>query len=104
MHNWRFVIMSKQATRKPLSIVLGAAVATTLGAAGIANASETEADLFSMEELTSGYLTAGGHEADGEGSCGAKDEDKGEGSCGEADDKAEGEGKCGEGKCGGDGA
>jgi uncharacterized low-complexity protein len=99
--------MSKQATRKPLSIALGAAIVTTLGAAGIANANETGADLFSMQELTSGYLTAGGHETDGdkkdgeEGSCGAKD--GGEGSCGD-DKKKDGEGKCGEGKCGGDGA
>jgi len=58
--------MSKQATRKPLSIALGAAIVTTLGAAGIANANETGADLFSMQELTSGYLTAGGHETDGD--------------------------------------
>ena len=60
-----------------------------------------------MQELTSGYLTAGGHETDvdkkdgEEGSCGAKD--GGEGSCGD-DKKKDGEGKCGEGKCGGDGA
>ena len=100
--------MSKQATRKPLSIALGAALVTTLGSAGIANATETGADLFSMQELTSGYLTAGGHETDGdkkegEGSCGGKD--GGEGSCGEGGDhKKDGEGKCGEGKCGGDGA
>ena len=88
--------MSKQAIRKPLSNALGAAVVTTLGLSGIANASETDDNLFSMEELTSGYLTAGGHEKkeDGEGNCG-------EGNCGE-DKKKEGEGKCGEGKCGGD--
>jgi len=87
--------MSKQS--KPLSIALGTVLAASLGATGIANASSADADVFSMEELSSGYLTAGGHEKkdDGEGSCG---EDKGgEGSCGE--DK-KGEGKCGEGKCG----
>ncbi len=78
--------MSKQAIRKPLSIALGAAVVTSLGLSGIANASDADEDLFSMEELTSGYLTAGGHEKE--------DEDEGE-------DKDEGEGKCGEGKCGG---
>ncbi len=87
--------MSKQ-VRKPLSIVLGTAVVASLGATGIANAEATDADLFAMEELNSGYLIAG----DGEGSCGegkcGEDKD-GEGSCGE--DK-EGEGKCGEGKCG----
>lgn len=87
--------MSKQS--KPMSIALGTVLAAGLGAAGIANATETEADVFAMEELSSGYLIAGAHEKkdDGEGSCGG-DKD-GEGSCGE--DK-EGEGKCGEGKCG----
>jgi uncharacterized low-complexity protein len=90
--------MSKQ-IRKPLSIVLGAAVVASLGTAGIANA-EADADLFSMEELTSGYLVAG---ADEEGSCGegkcGDDKDGadkgGEGSCGE-----DGEDKGGEGSCG----
>jgi len=93
--------MSKQAIRKPLSIALGAAVVTSLGLAGIANANTSEEDIFSMEELSSGYLTAGGHESkdEGEGTCG-EDKSGGEGSCGE--DKKDGEGKCGEGKCGGD--
>jgi uncharacterized low-complexity protein len=101
-NNWRLDIMSKQAIRKPLSIILGAAVVTSLGATGIANA-DTGEGIFSMDELSSGYLTAGGHEKkeDGEGKCG---EDKGgEGSCGEdKKDGKDGEGKCGEGKCGGD--
>ncbi len=84
--------MSKQ-VRKPLSIALGAAVVASLGTVGIANA-ETDADLFSMEELTSGYLVAGEEGSCGEGKCG---EDKdGEGSCGEDG----GEDKDGEGKCG----
>lgn len=88
--------MSKQ-VRKPLSIALGTAIVASLGASGIANASaDTDADLFSMEKLNSGYLMAGGHEK--EGSCG-------EGKCG--DDKKDGEGSCGEdkggeGSCGGD--
>ena len=98
--------MSKQATRKALSIVLGTALVTGLGASGIANA-ETGEDIFSMTELSSGYLTAGGHEKkeDGEGKCGEdkKDGKDGEGSCGEdKKDGKDGEGKCGEGKCGGD--
>ena len=89
--------MSKQAIRKPLSIALGAAVVTSLGLAGVANANTSEEDIFSMEELTNGYLTAGGHEKkdEGEGNCG-------EGNCGEDKKKDEGEGKCGEGKCCGD--
>ena len=70
-----------------VKIAIGAAVATGLGVAGVANA-EVNEDLFSMEELSSGYLTAGGHE----GSCGSDKDDS---------DK-DGEGKCGEGKCGGE--
>lgn len=77
--------MSKQTIRKPLSIAIGAALVTGLGAAGVANAAQTDDNLFSMEELTSGYLIAGAHEKgkDGEGKCG-------EGKCGddkEGDDK-----------------
>jgi uncharacterized low-complexity protein len=85
--------MSNKTVRKPLSIVLGAAVVTGLGAAGVANA-EAEEGLFDMEELTSGYLIAGAHEGGGDDSGEEGDgEDKGgEGKCGE--------GKCGEGKCG----
>ena len=83
--------MSKQ-SRKHISIALGAALVTGLGAAGVANA-EVDEDLFAMEELSSGYLIAGAHESkdDGEGKCG-EDKKDGEGKCGE--------GKCGEGKCG----
>ena len=79
--------MSKQSVRKPLSIALGAALVTSLGATGVANA-EVEEDIFAMDELSSGYLTAGGHETSDDG-----DKKDGEGKCGE--------GKCGEGKCGG---
>jgi uncharacterized low-complexity protein len=69
-----------------LKIAIGAAVVTGLGVAGVANADVNEG-LFSMDELSSGYLTAGGHEGScGEGKCGADKEGKdGEGSCG--DDK-----------------
>ena len=83
--------MSNKTVRKPLSIVLGAAVVTGLGAAGVANA-EVEEELFDMEELTSGYLIAGAHEGGGDDSEGDDEEKGGEGKCGE--------GKCGEGKCG----
>ena len=83
--------MSKQSTRKPLSIALGAAAVVSLGAAGIANAEEPS-DIFTMDELSSGYLIAGGHEKPDEGG----DEEGGDK---EGGDK-EGEGKCGEGKCG----
>lgn len=73
-----------------LKIAIGTAVITGLGVSGIANAEVSE-DLFSMEELSSGYLTAGGHEGScGEGSCGGDKKKDGEGSCG--DDKKDGEG------------
>ena len=79
--------MSKQAIRKPLALALGAALISTMGVAGIANAEEGEG-IFAMEELMNGQLSAGGHE---EGGCG---EDK------EGGDDKDGEGSCGEGKCG----
>ena len=92
--------MSKQSTRKPLGLTIGAVAVASLGASAIANA-EAPSDIFSMDELNTGFLTAGGHEGScGEGKCGSDKE--GEGSCGEGKcggDK-EGEGKCGEGKCG----
>jgi len=77
--------MSKQSIRKPLSIAIGAALVSGLGAAGVANATPTDDNLFSMQELTSGYLLAGAHETSKDG-----------------EDKKDGEGKCGEGKCGDD--
>lgn len=109
--------MSKQNERSPLSIVLGAAIVTSLGATGIANAN-TGDNLFSSQELSSGYLTAGGHgdaKKEGEeGGCGGDKGEEGgcggdkgkEGGCGgDKDHKGEkGEGGCGEGKCGGNGA
>ena len=84
--------MSKQSKIKNLSLTLGAAAVASLGASGIANA-EADENLFSMDELSSGYLIAGAHEKKDDG-----DKKDGEGKCGE--DKKDGEGKCGEGKCG----
>ena len=86
--------MSQESTKKPLSIALGAAFATSLAAAPVANAADNP---FAMSELSSGYMVADSHM---EGKCG-------EGKCGgakatEGADKATAEGKCGEGKCGGD--
>ena len=67
--------MSKSTT---LKIAIGAAVATGLGVAGVANAEQAEQNIFGMQELSSGYLTAGGHEGGcGEGKCGS-DKDKDE--------------------------
>ena len=47
--------MSKQSTRKPLSIALGAAAVVSLGAAGIANAEEPS-DIFTMDDNAVGRL------------------------------------------------
>jgi uncharacterized low-complexity protein len=76
--------MAKQAIRQPLSLVIGAALVSGLGATGVASAAQTDANIFAMQDLSSGYLVAGAHEQekDGEGKCG--------------------DGKCGEGKCGDD--
>ncbi len=88
---------------KPIAVAVGAALATSIGMANIANA---DANPFAMSELSQGYMAADlkatGEGKCGEGKCGG---DKGEeGKCGEGKcggDKGE-EGKCGEGKCGGD--
>ena len=92
-------------TNKTLSIVLGAAFATTLAASNIANASEAGANPFAMSNLEGGYQVAkegkcGGNMEDAkkmEGKCGGEMKQK-DGKCG--GDKAKKEGKCGEGKCG----
>ena len=83
-------------TTKTLSIVLGAAFATTLAASNIANAAETGANPFAMTNLEGGYQVAK------EGKCGgnmSSPKDMKEGKCGGSMKKKEG--KCGEGKCGG---
>lgn len=91
--------MSKNFSKKPLAVALGAAF---MVAGGTAHAS---ANPFVANELSSGYQLVGEGKC-GEGKCGGakKAEGKcGEGKCGGAK-KAEGkcgEGKCGEGKCGG---
>ena len=90
-------------TSKTLSIVLGAAFATTLAASNVANASEAGANPFAMNNLEGGYQVAKEGKC-GEGKCGGKETKKMEGKCGEGKcggSKAKKEGKCGEGKCGG---
>lgn len=80
--------MSNRVLRKPVALAIGAALMTSLGAAGVAQASS-----YAVSALGAGYMLAGGEEEKAkEGKCG-------EGKCG-ADKKAEG--KCGEGKCGAD--
>ena len=88
--------MSQESIKKPLSIALGAAFATSLATAPVANAADNP---FAMSELSSGYMVADSHM---EGKCG-------EGKCGgakatatEGAEKSTAEGKCGEGKCGGE--
>ncbi|MCO6412194.1 MAG: hypothetical protein J5I92_05565 [Thiogranum sp.] len=93
--------MSSKLVTKPLAIALGAAFATSLTGASIANAAGNP---FGMTELSSGYMVADSNEGKcgeaktrAEGKCG-EGKTKAEGKCGEAKTKAEG--KCGEGKCG----
>ena len=94
--------MSNRVLRKPVALAIGAALMTSLGAAGVAQASP-----YAVSALGAGYMLVGEEEKGkegkcGEGKCGA--DKKAEGKCGEgkcgADKK--GEGKCGEGKCGAD--
>jgi uncharacterized low-complexity protein len=95
-------LMSNSSKLKPIAAALGTTFAVSLAMSPMANAAENP---FSMSELSSGYMVADAHAAEGkcgEGKCGegkkAKAEGKcGEGKCGEGK-KAEGEGKCGEGK------
>jgi len=82
--------MSQESVKKPLSIALGAAFATSLAAAPLANAADNP---FAMSELSSGYMVAGSHM---EGKCGGAKATATEGA-----EKVMEEGKCGEGKCGG---
>jgi len=112
--------MSNRVIKKPVAVAIGAALISSIAAAGVAQASA-----YAVSSLGSGYMLSAGDppaaapaEGEkpaegkcGEGKCGDK---KGEGKCGEgkcgegkcgADKKGEGkcgEGKCGEGKCGAD--
>jgi uncharacterized low-complexity protein len=88
--------MSKS-SKKPLSLAVGAALATTLAAAPLTGASAAE-NPFGMERLSSGYMVAGA-----EGKCGGeKAKSAEEGKCGGEMAKEAKEGKCGAGKCGGE--
>ncbi|MGQ0384696.1 MAG: HvfA family oxazolone/thioamide-modified RiPP metallophore [Gammaproteobacteria bacterium] len=83
--------MSNRVLSKPVALAIGAALATSLAAAGTAQASS-----FAVNALGSGYMLAAGEHGGGDK---AKEGKCGEGKCG-GDKKAEG--KCGEGKCGAD--
>ncbi|MCP5278429.1 MAG: hypothetical protein H6935_08700 [Thiobacillus sp.] len=95
------------ATKKTLTLALGAALTAAIGTAGLAQAAGNP---FAMQGLSSGYMVAAADKAKdgkcGEGKCGgskdakAKDGKCGEGKCGGSKAKAK-DGKCGEGKCGG---
>lgn len=103
--------MSKKST-KAVSIVLGAAFATSLAASNIANAAG--ANPFAMTNLEGGYQVASGaddhsHDKKMEGKCGEGHMKKNEGKCGGDMKKGMKDGKCGgdmkkgnkDGKCGG---
>lgn len=93
-------------TINPVTVAVGAALATSLAGISVASAGTTP---FAMTALSSGYM-ADVHYGEGkcgEGKCGGEKGEEGkcggdkghEGKCG--GDKGD-EGKCGEGKCGGD--
>jgi uncharacterized low-complexity protein len=110
--------MTTKRIRDTLTIAVGAALAGSLAGVSVAHADDS---LFSMMELSGGYMVADAGGAKGEHSHAGKKVEEGkcgegkcgEGKCGGADkgahghagQKAEegkcGEGKCGEGKCGG---
>jgi uncharacterized low-complexity protein len=92
-------LMSNSSKLKPIAAALGTTFAVSLAMSPMANAAENP---FSMSELSSGYMVADAHAAEGkcgEGKCGEGKKAKAEGKCGEGK-KAKAEGKCGEGKCG----
>ena len=100
--------MSKNFKLKPIAATVGVALTTSVMAMPTANA---DANPFSLTELSSGYMVAGGHKSK-EGKCGDKGKHSkgkhGEGKHSKSKHGASkgkegkcGEGKCGEGKCGG---
>jgi uncharacterized low-complexity protein len=85
--------MKKMHMKKPVALAIGAAMASSMAFASVAQAAP-----FATTDLAQGYA-----QFMGEGSCGGekgKEGKCGEGKCGT--DKKDAEGKCGEGKCGGD--
>ena len=113
--------MSSISKLKPVALAVGAAFATTLAMAPVANAVENP---FAMTQLDAGYKLADNKATEGncganktkakeancganktkakEANCGANKTKAKEGNCGEnkAPVKTKKEGKCGEGKCG----
>ena len=111
--------MSKKSIKTPLAAAVGAAFASSLLGAGVANAAENP---FSMTELGQGYQVADANNKEGkcgEGKCGSSktkssaqgmEKEMGEGKCGTSEMGKGKEGQCGamgsdkkttEGKCGG---
>jgi len=89
--------MRNKSKLKPVALAVGAAFATTLAMAPVANAAENP---FAMNQLDTGYKLA----ANTEGNCGANKQKAREANCGankvvKEQPKLK-EGKCGEGKCG----
>jgi len=123
--------MAEKKVIKPVALAVGAALAGSFAISGAVNAADTAQSPFSISNLEVGYMLGDGEgscgsdkegkkgaegacgEKGAEGACGEKGaegacgEKGAEGSCGEKDaegscgEKAEGEGKCGEGSCGG---
>ena len=93
--------MSKPICKKPVSVVIGAAFAGTVGF----NTAVAADNPFGLSDLDQGYKIAMSKKPKegkcGEGKCGGdKIKAETEGKCGGDKAKASTEGKCGEGKCG----
>ena len=88
--------MSKKKVVRPVALAVGAALAGSFAATGVANA-DAGASPFAMTTLSAGYMLGAA-----EGSCGGDKGDKqAEGSCG-GDKEGKAGGKDAEGSCGGD--
>lgn len=90
--------MNRKSKLTPISLAVGAAFATSLAMAPMAQAASNP---FAMNQLEAGYKLA---DAGKEGACGANAKPVKEASCGAnkqaAEQKVKKEGKCGEAKCG----
>jgi uncharacterized low-complexity protein len=82
--------MAYKSSMKPLAFALGAAFATTLSGASVANAADNP---FAMTEISGGYMVAAAAEGKcGEGKCGGEKKATTEGKCGMKSMDADGDG------------
>ena len=62
--------MNDKHVKKPIAMAVGAALAATFGAVGVAQADNAAGSPFEMTSLSSGYEASGGEGSCGEGKCG----------------------------------